>query len=275
MTTAKKGKKTPVNLPQGRNFNEIEELEGAKMFQVVGLNMLVTGTSRGLGLTVANGLSNLGARVVGIGRSPRPLDMEGAIDYFQGDLSNLEDLDKFYNYVSKIFGHLHSIVNIAGVSIPPSTADEEDMRFTETVNLDLILPFRVINKFLPLLVQDGLGSIINFSSINAKLGFPGNPGYVAAKAGLSGLTRALAVDLSHKGIRVNSISPGYFPSAMTSVSFNDDELHVERARRNVLKRWGRPDELIGPVAFLCSSSSSYITGHDLPVDGGWLVQGLK
>lgn len=245
------------------------------MFQVADLNVLVTGTSRGLGLTVANGLSSLGARVIGIGRSPRPAELEESLDYFQGDLANSEDLDRFYDFTMNKFGKLHSIVNVAGVSIPPSTVDQEDLRFIETINIDLILPFRVITKFLPLLVQDGSGSIINFSSINAKLGFPGNPGYVAAKSGLSGLTRALAVDLAQKGIRVNSISPGYFPTAMTSVSFNDSDMHVERARRTVLKRWGKPDELVGPVAFLCSSSSSYITGHDLPVDGGWLVQGLK
>lgn len=245
------------------------------MFQVAGLNVLVTGTSRGLGLTVANGLSSLGARVIGLGRSPRPSELQELVDYFQGDLTNSEDLDRFYDFTKYRIGKLHSIVNVAGVSIPPTTIDQEDSRFIETINLDLILPFRVITKFLPLLVQDGSASIINFSSINAQLGFPGNPGYVAAKSGLSGLTRALAVDLAQKGIRVNSISPGYFPTAMTNVSFNDKVMHDERARRTVLKRWGKPDELVGPVAFLCSSSSSYITGLDLPVDGGWLVQGLK
>ena len=146
------------------------------MFQVAGINVLVTGTSRGLGLTVASGLSSLGARVIGIGRSPRPLELEQSVVYFQGDLTESDDLERFYDFTTNEFGKLHSIVNVAGVSIPPSTAEQEELRFIETINLDLILPFRVINKFVPLIVQDGSGSIINFSSINAKLGFPGNPG---------------------------------------------------------------------------------------------------
>jgi len=245
------------------------------MFQIAGLNVLVTGTSRGLGLAVANGISSLGANVIGIGRSSRPPELNNLVTYFQGDLAIEKDLDSFYEFTKARSAQLHSIVNIAGVSIPPSTEDQEISRFVETINIDLILPFKLIMKFLPLVVEDGSGSIINFSSINANLGFPGNPGYVAAKSGISGLTRALSVDLAQRGIRVNSISPGYFPTSMTAVSFGDQDMHAERARRTILKRWGNPEELVGPVAFLCSSSSSYITGHDLTVDGGWLAQGLK
>jgi NAD(P)-dependent dehydrogenase (short-subunit alcohol dehydrogenase family) len=245
------------------------------MFQISGLNVLVTGASRGLGLAVANGLATLGANVIGIGRSPRPSDLNKRIHYFQGDLAKNDDLNDFFIYTKNSFKQLNCIVNIAGVSISPSTDDQEEKRFIDTLNINLILPFKIIKKFVPILAQDGSGSIINFSSINASLGFPGNPGYVAAKSGLSGLTRALSVDLAQKRIRVNSISPGYFPTSMTVVSFNDPNMHSERARRTILKRWGMPEELVGPVAFLCSSASSYITGHDLPVDGGWLVQGLK
>ena len=83
------------------------------------------------------------------------------------------------------------------------------------------------------------------------------------------------MDLASKQIRVNSISPGYFPTSITYESFNNETLRIERSNRSVLKRWGKPEELVGPVAFLCSDASSFITGHDLPVDGGWLIQGLK
>lgn len=245
------------------------------MISVSGFNIIVTGTSRGLGLTVANGLSALGANVIGVGRSSRPTDLDNQVKYFEADLAVQANLEDFLEFSKKNFSKLHSLVNVAGVSIPSTTPDREIDRFIETVDLDLIIPFKVTMKFLPLLVQDGLGSIINFSSINAKLGFPGNPGYVAAKSGLSGLTRALSVDLAPLNIRVNSISPGYFPTAMTKLSFNNKDLNNERAQRTIMKRWGKLEELIGPVAFLCSSASSYITGHDLPVDGGWLVQGLK
>lgn len=234
----------------------------------------MTGASRGLGLAVANGLSMNGANVVGVGRSQRSSDLDPRIQYVRADLAKREDLDSLYDFVEKNYKGLNSLVNIAGISLPPTKPAEELNRFRETINADLILPFEVIAKFLNLFCDDGKSSIVNFSSINASLGFPGNPGYVAAKSGLSGLTRSLAIDLASKDIRVNSISPGYFPTSMTTRSFNDSQMHSERANRTVLKRWGEPHELVGPVAFLCSEASSYITGHDLPVDGGWIIQGL-
>lgn len=245
------------------------------MYDVKDFKMLVTGTSRGLGLSVANGLVSLGASVVGVARSPRPAELHKDVKYFQSDLTVLEDIHKLYLFVEREFSYLNSLVNIAGVSFPPSLFESEVERFYETVQKNLISPFNLILKMLPLFSQDGRSSIVNFSSINAHLGFPGNPGYVASKSGVSGLTRALAIDLATKNIRVNSISPGYFPTSMTTVSFNDENLHSERARRTILNRWGNPEELVAPVAFLCSSGSSYITGHDLPVDGGWTAQGLR
>jgi NAD(P)-dependent dehydrogenase (short-subunit alcohol dehydrogenase family) len=245
------------------------------MFNLSRLNILVTGASRGLGLATANGLSSLGANVIGVGRSERPKELDEPIQYYAADLNSTSDLNDLADFVGREFKFLNSLVNIAGISIPPSTEEEELTRFQNTVENDLVLPFAVISKFLPLFSTNQKSTIVNFSSINATLGFPGNPGYVASKAGLSGLTRGLAVDLASKGIRVNSISPGYFPTSMTTQSFNDESMHSERANRTVLKRWGVPSELVGPVAFLCSDASSYITGHDLPVDGGWLIQGLK
>ncbi len=244
------------------------------MLNLTQSNIVVTGASKGLGLATANGLSLLGANVIGVGRSERPKELVAQVKYFQADLTSTIELNMLFEFVTREFNQLNSLVNIAGVSLPPSTPEMELGRFQDTISQDLILPFAVISKFLPLFLDDTKSSIINFSSINATLGFPGNPGYVASKAGLSGLTRALAVDLAPRGIRVNSISPGYFPTSMTFRSFNDEAMHSERANRTVLKRWGKPHELVGPVAFLCSEASSYITGHDLPVDGGWLIQGL-
>ncbi len=244
------------------------------MFNVSNLKIVVTGASKGLGLATANGLSSLGADVIGVGRSQRPKELHEQIKYLRADLTSTIDLDKLFEFVVREFRELNSLVNIAGVSLPSSTMEVELTRFQDTVSQNLVLPFAVVSKLLPLFSKDKQSTIVNFSSINATLGFPGNPGYVASKAGLSGLTRALAVDLAPQGIRVNSISPGYFPTAMTSRSFNDESMHNERANRTVLKRWGKPHELVGPVAFLCSDASSYVTGHDLPVDGGWLIQGL-
>jgi gluconate 5-dehydrogenase len=106
------------------------------------------------------------------------------------------------------------------------------------------------------------------------LGFPKNPAYQASKAGALGLTRSFAYDLGKLGIRVNCVSPGYIHTAMTDRSFRDPELNLARRRHTLLDRWGLPEDVANGVAFLCDPGSSYITGINLPVDGGWLVCGL-
>ena len=112
------------------------------------------------------------------------------------------------------------------------------------------------------------------SSINATLGFPDNPGYVAAKGGLTAMTRALAVDLGKRQIRVNSIAPGYVHTKMTELSYQDSDTHKERMRRTILGRWGEPEDLAGAAIFLASKASAYVTGQEILVDGGWSVKGL-
>jgi NAD(P)-dependent dehydrogenase (short-subunit alcohol dehydrogenase family) len=118
------------------------------------------------------------------------------------------------------------------------------------------------------------GVIINITSLGAMLGFPNNPAYVASKGGLRQLTKAMAYDLSRYNIRVNNICPGYMRTDMTRKSYQDQEIKAERDRRIMLGRWGKPEDLVGPCIFLASEASSYITGIDLPVDGGWLAKGL-
>ena len=135
-------------------------------------------------------------------------------------------------------------------------------------------PFQLSKRFAKMMKEQGSGSIINITSIGAELGFPNNPAYVAAKGALKQLTKSLAVDLGQFGIRVNSIGPGYFKTDMTQSSWNDPQLQKDRTRHTILGRWGEPDDLTGAVIFLASDASSYITGQDLYVDGGWLAKGL-
>ena len=115
---------------------------------------------------------------------------------------------------------------------------------------------------------------LHISSIASYQGFPKNPGYISSKAGLSGLTRALAYDFSDKDIRVNNLVLGYFPTDMTKDSFKDKKKFEVRKNKTLFKRWGRLNEICGPAIFLASDSSSYVTGSDIVVDGGWSVNGL-
>ena len=119
------------------------------------------------------------------------------------------------------------------------------------------------------------GSIINIASISGKIAMPNNPAYNASKAGLLNLTKSLAVDLAKYKIRVNSISPGYTITSLNSKSWNDKKLRSIRTKKTLLKRWASPDEYNEAVLFLLDNSrSSYMTGSNITIDGGWTSKGL-
>ena len=111
-------------------------------------------------------------------------------------------------------------------------------------------------------------------SIGSMQGFPDNPGYIASKGGLRMLSKSLAIDLAKDNIRVNNIVPGYISTDMTKGSRNDPVLYEERLERMIIQRWGETEDIVGAVIYLASNASSYVTGIDLVVDGGWTAKGL-
>ena len=135
-------------------------------------------------------------------------------------------------------------------------------------------PFLLSKEIGKLMKKEKSGVIINITSINSELGFPDNPAYSAFKGALKQLTKSLALDLGKFGIRVNNVGPGYFRTQMTKKSWENSKLRKERTDRTILKRWGVPKDLAGIIIFLSSDSSSYVTGQDFYIDGGWLAKGL-
>ncbi len=124
------------------------------------------------------------------------------------------------------------------------------------------------------MASKGSGSIVNITSLGSELAFPDNPSYQMSKAGLKQLSKSIARDWGAKGIRANNICPGYMKTSMTEKSFNSPELKAARSERMILPRWGEPEDLVGAAIFLLSKASSYITGSDIYVDGGWVAKGL-
>jgi NAD(P)-dependent dehydrogenase (short-subunit alcohol dehydrogenase family) len=118
------------------------------------------------------------------------------------------------------------------------------------------------------------GSIINITSLNSEQAFPENAAYVSSKGALKQLTKSAALDLGKYNIRVNNVGPGYMRTAMTMKSWEDPVKNKQRKEKTALNRWGTPSDLIGACVFLASNASSYVTGQDLYVDGGWLIKGL-
>ena len=139
----------------------------------------------------------------------------------------------------------------------------------------LFRSFRCSQTVIKYMMKNKSGSIINFTSINAELAFPNNPAYVASKGGLKMLGKSLAKDWAKHGIRVNNIGPGYFKTDMTKESYENKQMRTKRTERTMLGRWGDMIDIIGPCIFLASDASSYVTGQDIYVDGGWLANGLS
>jgi NAD(P)-dependent dehydrogenase (short-subunit alcohol dehydrogenase family) len=237
-------------------------------FSLQGKIAVVTGASRGIGAAIASGFTDAGAKVFGLSRSGTAPNGVTAIAC---DLADDAAIKQAFDQISQD-GRLDILVNAAGISLPADGTAELE-RFRDTVATDLTGVYAAILAAHPLMKTVG-GSIINITSINSVRGFPGNPGYVAAKAGLSGLTRALANDFAPDGIRVNALAPGYVATEMTARSFADPALHEDRRRHTMLGRWGQPDDMVGAAIFLASSASAYVTGQELFVDGGWTTKGL-
>ena len=246
------------------------------MFDLKGRTALVTGASRGIGLAIADGLRDAGANVAGLGRTD-PKEVKGARswEYLRCDITRPDEFDAACQTVIEKMGGLNIYVHAAGQSLPLSDQSTQIQRFIDTVNVNLVSAYRCITKAAECISPNAEGSVIAISSIGALAGFPDNPGYVASKGGLSAMTRALAIDLGARNIRVNSIAPGYVHTQMTDASFQNREANKVRMKRMIIQRWGQPEDLVGAAVFFASSSSAYITGQELVIDGGWMAKGLE
>lgn len=244
------------------------------LFRLDGRVAIVSGASRGIGLAIALGLAAAGAKVIGLGRSESAQGGVSDFEYSSCDVTNNAQFNLLLERSFAKVGRIDILVNAAGVTLPIQASEDPLVAFRQTLACNLTAVFDCCLSVVPFMQRGGYGSIINVTSIGSALGFPGNPGYVASKGGLAALTRALALDLGKKDIRVNSLVPGYVRTAMTQVSHADPELRRARADRTIIGRWGEPEELAGAAIFLASSASSYVTGSELFVDGGWTAKGL-
>ena len=241
------------------------------LFSVKNKNVLITGCSAGIGLTIAKGFIENDARVIGISRS-KPLIFSQLEDFFFCDLLDETELKKTIKKIKIKYKKIDVLINVAGISIDIGNKKNNLKKYDDTFKVNTRAVFHLISELEENFPKGG--SIINFSSIGGMIGFPNNPFYGASKGALISLSKALANDFGKKNIRVNCILPGYFTTKMTEVSFKDETKRIERQNRTMLGRWGDPEELIGITIFLASDASSYVTGVDIPVDGGWINKGL-
>lgn len=252
------------------------------LFSLAGRQALVTGAARGNGRAIAEGLLRAGAGVLLVDVAEAELDQTVSEFRASGldaagercDLGEAAQIEELASHVAERIPNVSILVNNAGVTFPGSFMEYPADHWDLTYRVNLRAPFLLSQRLAPLLARAGDGAIINVTSINAELGFPDNPAYVAFKGGLRQLTKAMALDLARHGIRVNAIGPGYIRTAMTRGSWEDPQKREDRQSRTILGRWGEPKDLAGVAVFLASSASAYITGESIYVDGGWLAKGL-
>ena len=249
-----------------------------ELFSLTDKTAIVTGAQRGLGREMANALHLAGARVIGVDKS----NIEGELyETYQCNIENKNEVEKLVEYCNKQFDTLDILINNAGVGFAHNFLDYPIEDWETTYKVNLLAPFLLTQGLSPLLIKNKKGSVINITSLNSEMAFPDNPAYLATKGGLKLLSKSFAYELGKYGIRVNNIGPGYFKTRFHSqdgriknLNWEDSVILKERAEKTLLGRWGEPKDIVGLAIFLCSDSSSYITGQDIYVDGGWLAKGI-
>jgi NAD(P)-dependent dehydrogenase (short-subunit alcohol dehydrogenase family) len=248
------------------------------LFSVADRVVIVTGASRGIGRAIAEGFLEAGARVVLVGRSESveeqargygPAEAVG----IRADVSAREDRQRICEQAVEQLGRIDVLVNNAGIT-RTGEGDYSEEDWDETLDVNLKAAFFLAQSVAGVMRERQGGSIINIGSISAHVAMPDNPAYQAAKGGLLQLTRAMALDWAASNIRVNQVNPGYIHTDMSAASYADPEKHRQRAGQTMLGRWGTPQDLVGACLFLASDASSYITGIDMNVDGGWVAKGM-
>ena len=252
----------------------------SELFDISGRKALVTGAARGIGKVLALALAGAGCDVSLVG-----LHLEGVEETaseinrmgvkavaLQADVSKKEEVDRAFATTEREFGRLDICVNNAGVSFQMPVEEMPEEEWDKIIDTNMKGVFLCSQAAARIMIPQKSGSIINLASISARIvNLPQKQAvYNSSKAGVAMLTKSMALEWAEYGIRVNSISPGYMKTEMTLSTM--EHLFPEWEAMTPMGRLGEPEELRGALIFLASDASSYMTGHDLVIDGGYTIR---
>tara|TARA_B100001109_G_C18858341_1_gene472744 strand:- start:793 stop:1527 length:735 start_codon:yes stop_codon:yes gene_type:complete len=226
---------------------------------------IIAGGSGGIGSALVSLISHNGGKVCVLDKEIKKNNNTKNINFYKCDLSNKKTVSEVVKKIIKKYKKIDCLVNASGVS--------NENSFIDNINSNLIAVYNVTKIVIEKMKKKG-GSVVNITSLNSELGFSKNPGYVSSKGGLKMLTKSLCIDYAKYNIRINNIGPGYIKTRMTKKKFLNIRQRKMRLDRIPLRRYGEPHELFGAVIFLLTDASSYVTGQDFYVDGGFLAKGI-
>ena len=241
---------------------------------------VITGASKGLGKQMAESLAGEGAAVALVARNKKLLDgvaagigqQGGKAEVIVADVTDESAVWDVARQVSEKLGVCDILINNAGINNRKSVDEFTLKEWNEIVAVNLTAPFLMCRAFVPEMKKARWGRIINMTSIMSHVSLPQRTGYSATKAGLLGMTRALALELAPWHITANGISPGPFATEMNRAIIDDPEKNAQFLARIPAGRWGKVEEIGRLAVYLCSEEAGFITGTDIVIDGGWLAQ---
>lgn len=239
---------------------------------------IVTGAAAGIGAAIAARFLSDGCRVLSVDRAVQPETFrpeEGRSVYLQADLGDKSAASEIVAIANERLGIVDAVINNAGIGGARPVAQTDDESWERILDVNLGAAFRLSRAALPQMIDRGKGSIVHIASIFGLVGYRGTAAYAASKAALAGLTHQMAADYGPAGIRVNAVAPGLIETAMTAKLLQDPTYRDLMLNGTPVGRTGKPQEVAGVVAFLCSDDASFVNGEIIAVDGGWRATRMK
>ena len=249
-----------------------------QLFSLEGKTALVTGCKRGIGFAMAQALAQAGADVIGVSASlEKESDIEKEVykagrkfKAYQCDFSDRKDLYAFIEKVKAENKNIDILVNNAGTIMRNPAAEHSDEFWDKVIEVNQNAQFILTREIGRDMITRGRGKIIFTASLLTFQGGINVPGYAASKGAIGQLTKAFSNEWASKGVQVNAIAPGYIATDNTEALRKDNERSESILARIPAGRWGEPEDFKGPVIFLASAASNYMTGEIMVVDGGWM-----
>lgn len=238
-------------------------------------SVVISGAGKGFGFAIAKEFYNKGSTLALITRSAEDInkleqEFPGKNNiFFQGDVSNECIVDEFFGEINSLIGSPDILINNAGIRFRKFFLETQLSDARKVMDQNFFSMFLMTKKFVELAKASKARSIVNISSIAGRNGVSELSNYVASKAAIIGWSKSLALELAEKNIRVNSISAGFCETSYFNAFKKNFELYQETIQKTPLNRWGTPEELAKLCIFLGSDESSFITGEDIAMDGGW------